>query len=486
VIVIGGGLAGLAAGVALADSGWRVRLFEQRPFLGGRATSFVLPDGEHVDNCQHVTLGCCTNLEDFYRRVGSSAKIRFFDRLLFLDPLGRRGEMKAGALPAPFHFAGSFASFAPLTLPDKLSIARAMLNIIRHAGSPPDLREAGGISMLEWLRRRGQTKGAINRFWRVVLVSALDEELDRTDARFGVDVFWKAFLSNSTGYRIGVPAVPLANLYDGCKAEIQHRGGEVILRSPVRGLKLESGRLAGVRFDESREESADAYIFAIPHTALGELLPESLKQSDPSLTHLDKIKTSPITGVHFWFDRLVMDQAFVTLLDTTTQWIFNKTALYGGSAGEGNKATDSAENTQYLQLVISAAYDLLQKSREEIIDLCLAEVRHALPKARDAQLLKATVIKEAAATFSPEPGVDRWRPRQSTAIPALFLAGDWTQTGWPATMEGAVRSGYLAAEALLRSCGAPRTFLQRDLASDGFIEMWLGNKSASPSANSDS
>ena len=486
MIVIGGGLAGLAAGVALADSGWRVRLFEQRPFLGGRATSFVLPDGEHVDNCQHVTLGCCTNLEDFYRRVGSSAKIRFFDRLLFLDPLGRRGEMKAGALPAPFHFAGSFASFAPLTLPDKLSIARAMLNIIRHAGSPPDLREAGGISMLEWLRRRGQTKGAINRFWRVVLVSALDEELDRTDARFGVDVFWKAFLSNSTGYRIGVPAVPLANLYDGCKAEIQHRGGEVILRSPVRGLKLESGRLAGVRFDESREESADAYIFAIPHTALAELLPESLKQSDPSLTHLDKIKTSPITGVHFWFDRLVMDQAFVTLLDTTTQWIFNKTALYGGSAGEGNKATDSAENTQYLQLVISAAYDLLQKSREEIIDLCLAEVRHALPKARDAQLLKATVIKEAAATFSPEPGVDRWRPRQSTAIPALFLAGDWTQTGWPATMEGAVRSGYLAAEALLRSCGAPRTFLQRDLASDGFIEMWLGNKSASPSANSDS
>src|SRR5216110_2036486 len=137
VIVIGGGLAGLAAGVALAESGWRVRLFEQRPFLGGRATSYVLPDGEHVDNCQHVTLGCCTNLEDFYRRVGASDKIRFFDRLLFLDPQGRRGEMKAGALPAPFHFAGSFASFAPLTLLDKLSIARTMLNIIQHKGDPP-------------------------------------------------------------------------------------------------------------------------------------------------------------------------------------------------------------------------------------------------------------------------------------------------------------------------------------------------------------
>jgi zeta-carotene desaturase len=481
VIVIGGGLAGLAAGVALADSGWRVRLFEQRPFLGGRATSYVLPDGEHVDNCQHVTLGCCTNLEDFYRRVGASGKIRFFDRLLFLDPQGRRGEMKAGALPAPLHFTGSFASFAPLTLADKLSIARAMLHIIQHAGSPPGLRETAGISMLEWLRRRGQTKGAINRFWRVVLVSALDEELERADARFGVDVFWKAFLSSSTGYRMGVPAVPLSNLYDGCKAEIERRGGEVVLRSPVRGLKLEGGQLAGVRFDENREESADAYIFAIPHTALAELLPESLKRSDPSLTHLDKIKTSPITGVHFWFDRPVMDEPFVTLLETTTQWIFNKTALYGSCAGEQNGATNSAESTQYLQLVISASYELLQKSRQEIIELCLAEVRHALPKTRDAQLLKATVIKEAAATFSPEPGVDRWRPRQATTIPGLLLAGDWTQTGWPATMEGAVRSGYLAAEALVRAAGTPKAFLQPDLAPEGFIQMWLGNKPASHS-----
>ena len=189
MIVIGGGLAGLAAGVALADSGWRVRLFEQRPFLGGRATSYVLPDGEHVDNCQHVTLGCCTNLDDFYRRVGASDKIKFFDRLLFLDPQGRRGEMQAGLLPAPFHLTGSFASFAPLTLLDKLSIARAMVDILRTQGRPADLQENGGISMLEWLRRRSQTKRAIERFWRVVLVSALDEELDRTDARFGVDVF---------------------------------------------------------------------------------------------------------------------------------------------------------------------------------------------------------------------------------------------------------------------------------------------------------
>jgi len=470
VIVIGGGLAGLAAGAALVESGWRVRLFEQRPFLGGRATSYVLPDGELVDNCQHVTLGCCTNLEDFYKRVGATGKIKFFDRLLFLDPQGRKGEMQAGFLPAPFHLTGAVATFRPLTLRDKLSIARALLDILQTQGKLPDLQENDGISMLEWLRRRSQTRRAIERFWRVVLVSALDEELDRADARFGVDVFWKAFLSNSTGYRMGVPAVPLGNLYDGCKSEIERRGGEVTLRAPVRGLKMENGELAGVRFDEGREESADAYVFAVPHTALAELLPESLKQSDPALSSLDKIKVSPITGVHFWFDRTVMTEPFMALLDTTTQWIFNKTVLYADSNGAGKPAASG----QYLQLVISASYDLLPKSRQEIIDLCLAEVRQVLPAAGNAELVKATVIKEAAATFSPQPGVDRWRPKQQTSIPRLFLAGDWTATGWPATMEGAVRSGYLAAEALLRADGAPRTFLQPDLAPDGFIAMWLG------------
>jgi squalene-associated FAD-dependent desaturase len=463
VIVIGGGLAGLSAGVALAEAGWRVRLFEQRPFLGGRATSYVLPDGEHVDNCQHVTLGCCTNLEDFYRRVGSAGKIKFFDRLVFQDPQGRIGEMQAGILPAPFHMTGSFAGFAPLTLADKRSIAMAMMDILRGKGRTADLDEPSGISMMEWLKRRKQTKGAIERFWRVVLVSALDEELDRTDARFGLDVFWKGFLSNRTGYRMGVPSVPLAELYDGCKMEIEKRGGEVNLRMPVRAIHIADGAVTAVEFDGGRQETADAYVFALPHPAMGELASDEMKRLEPRLADLEKIGVAPITGVHFWFDRVVMKEPFVTLLDTTTQWIFNKTALYATSNGAGK------ENGQYLQLVISASYDLLQKPRQEIIDLCLKEVQHALPAARDAKLLKATVIKEAAATFSPQPGVDRWRPTQDTQIRSMFLAGDWTATGWPATMEGAVRSGYLAAEAVLRKVGTPRKFLQADLAPDGFV-----------------
>ena len=467
MIVIGGGLAGLSAGVALAEAGWRVRLFEQRPYLGGRATSYVLPDGEHVDNCQHVTLGCCTNLEDFYRRVGSENKIKFFDRLLFQDPQGRIGIMQAGILPAPLHMTGSFLTFAPLTTADKTSIGRALLDILRGQGRTPDLDTAGGISMLEWLRRRNQTPGAIERFWRVVLVSALDEELDRTDACFGVDVFWKGFLCNRTGYRMGVPSVPLAQLYDGCKSEIERRGGEVNLRMPVRAIQCDREALTGVEFDNQRRETADAYVFAIPHQALAELLPPAIMEREPRLARIGQIKVSPITGVHFWFDREVMREPFVTLLDTTTQWIFNKTKLYG----EGNGSRP--ETGQYLQLVISASYNLLQKSRQEIVDLCLAEVRQALPQSRDAKLVKSTVIKEAAATFSPEPGVDELRPSQHTAVKGLYLAGDWTATGWPATMEGAVRSGYLAAEALLRDTGAPLAFLRPDLPVESLVR-WFG------------
>jgi squalene-associated FAD-dependent desaturase len=477
VIVIGGGLAGLASGVALAEAGWRVRLFEQRPFLGGRATSYVLPDGEHVDNCQHVTFGCCTNLDDFYCRVGSADKIKFFDGLLLMDPQGRRGEMKPGFLPAPLHMTGSFLTFSPLALKDKLCIARAFADILFTGGNPPDINEPGGISMLEWLKRRKQTPAAISRFWRTVLVSALSEELDRIDARYGVQVFWKAVLSTRDGARMGVPQVALADLYNGCRLAIVEKGGEVILRSPLRKIVMENGAVTGVAFDD-RRETADAYVFALPHDTMDELLPEAAKQIDPALANLQNIKDASITGVHFWFDRHVMDEPFISLLDTTTQWIFNKNALHPyvestNGSGIANPNADPAgpETAQYLQLVISASHDLLQKPRQEIIDECLREVRHALPAAREANLIKATVIKEAKATFSPEPGVDRWRPKQETLVKNMFLAGDWTDTGWPATMEGAVRSGYLAAEAVLKNAGTPQTFLQPDLKVDPLVSL---------------
>jgi len=466
VIVIGGGLAGLSSAVALAEAGFRVRLLEKRPHLGGRAASYVLPGGEHVDNCQHVTLGCCTNLEDFYRRVGAANQIRFFDRLLFAAPDGRRGAIAPVALPPPLHMAPSFAFFPLLGWADKRAIAQALLAIALSGGQPADLStDVGGenVTMLAWLQKHRQTARAIRRFWEVILVSALDEELDRIDARYGIDVFWKAFLSTRGGYRVGIPRVPLGELYEGCRKALAAQGGEVQLRAGVRGFLVVDGRVEGVEREDGSVETADYYLAAVTQDVLPELLPKEVVDREPVFLNLRNLRTSPITGVHLWFNRTVMSEPFLTLLDSTTQWVFNKTQLSSGGAKDGG---------QYLQLVISASYSLASRSRQEIIALCLEELRDVLPKTREATLVKGTVVKEMAATFSPAPGSDRWRPTQKSPLSGLFLAGDWTLTGWPSTMEGAVRSGYLAAEAILSDAGMPRKFLQPDLRAEGFARLW--------------
>jgi squalene-associated FAD-dependent desaturase len=476
VLVIGGGLAGLSSAVALAEAGFRVRLLEKRPHLGGRATSYTLPDGSEVDNCQHVTLGCCTNLADFYKRAGASEKIHFYDRLYFVDAAGRRSTMESSWLPPPLHMAPSFLFFRALTVADKRCIARALLAIAKAGGHPPGM---DGISMLDWLRRMKQTQAAIDRFWRVVLVSALDEELARTDARYGIDVFWKAFLGSRQGYRVGIPTVPLAELYDGGCDSVIRRGGEVRLRCGVREILLEDGRFAKALLEDGSEVTADACVVAVPHGVLLDLMPKELTEPGACLEGLRHLKTSPITSAHFWFEGRVMEEPFLALLDHTTQWIFNKTLLNSTNVTGGGAARLTVENplgelsnAQYLQLVISASYDLVPRSRQEIIDLCRRELGSVLPATRDAKLLKATVIKEVHATFSPEPGVDRWRPAQDSGMKNLFLAGDWTRTGWPATMEGAVRSGYLAAEALAARFERPCKFLQPDLPLEGLSKLW--------------
>ena len=282
------------------------------------------------------------------------------------------------------------------------------------------------------------------------------------EARYGLDVFWKAFLSARSGYIVGIPRVPLGELYEGCRAAIEQRDGEVICRAAVRGLNEEDCRISGVAMDGGRQYSADFYLLAVPHEAALKLLPERIVASEPQFRQIRNLQVSPITSVHFWFDRDVMAEPFVTVLDRTTQWIFNKSRLSEGR-GEG----------RYLQSVISASYGLMRRSRQEIINLCLGELQQVLPEARKARLVKAMVVKETAATFSPQPGSDRWRPSQRTPLPNLFLAGDWTATGWPATMEGAVRSGYLAAEAVLSLCSEPKPLLKPDLPAEGLARYWV-------------
>jgi squalene-associated FAD-dependent desaturase len=428
-IVIGGGLAGLSAAAALGSAGFRVEVFESRPFLGGRATSFPLAPSddasEQIDNCQHVLLRCCVNLLDFYVRLGVRDRIHFYREFYFIEPGGRISTLCRGALPAPLHFTESFLRMRFLSLGDKLSIARGLLALRRERNRRDDLDR---ITMLDWLREKRQTPRAIERFWRQVLVSAINEDVDRLAARHGFQVFWLGFLARADAYEMGVPSVPLGELY---QAELWREIGDVSMRmrAPVERIDAR-GITAG-----GEHHTADYYVCALPFERLA-----ALGLAAPAFEH------SPITGIHLWFDRPVTDLPHATLLDRTLQWMFNKS--------EG----------RYLQLVVSASRELAGKSRQEIVALALDELNEFLPGVRQARLEKAHVIKELRATFSAAPGTEALRPASETSRPDLFLAGDWTRSGWPATMEGAVRSGYLAAEAIMRASGRPQRFLLPDIA----------------------
>jgi zeta-carotene desaturase len=428
VLIAGGGLAGLAAAAALGGAGFEVEVFESRPFLGGRATSFPLSGevgSEVIDNCQHVLMRCCVNLLDFYRRLGVRDRIRFYREFYFLEPGGRISVLRRGRLPAPFHFTGSFLRMHCLDRRDKLGVARALIAMRRERTRRKDLDR---ISMLDWLLQKRQTPRAIDRFWRQILVGAVNENLESMAAIHGFQVFGLGFFARADSYEMGVPSIPLAQLYAG---ETWSRLPHVRFhfRSPVERVDAGGFVVAGER------RLADHYICALPFERL-----ESVGLPAPQFGH------SPITGVHLWFDREVTTLPHATLLDRTMQWMFNK---------DGGK---------YLLLVVSASRDLTPLSREEIVDIAIGDLRLYFPRVRDANLVKAHVIKEQRATFAAAPGTERLRPTTDSGIANLYLAGDWTRTGWPATMEGAVRSGYMAAEWVAQAAGTPAKFLLPDLA----------------------
>jgi squalene-associated FAD-dependent desaturase len=416
VLIAGGGLAGLSAAAALGGAGYEVELLESRPFLGGRATSYAVPASEDevaetIDNCQHILLRCCVNLLDFYQRLGVRDRIKFYREFYFLEPGGKISVLRRGRLPAPLHFTGAFLGMHCLNRADKTGIARALLAIRRERTKRKDLDR---ISMMDWLLQKRQTPRAIDRFWRQVLVSAINEDLDRMAATHGFQVFWTGFLASPDAYEMGVPNVPLGGLYS---AEAWSRFPKVRIefRTAVEKISAEGFTVGG----ELRK--ADAYICALPFERL-----EGVGLPAPKFEH------SPITGIHLWFDREITTLPHATLLDRTMQWMFNK------------------DSGKYLQLVVSASRDLTPLSRADIIDIAIGDLRLYFPRVKDAKLLKAHVVKEQRATFSAAPETEQLRPPQQTSMPNVYLAGDWTRTGWPATMEGAVRSGYLAAEAITK------------------------------------
>ena len=298
-------------------------------------------------------------------------------------------------------------------------------------------RDLDEITMQAWLEQHYQPPRVIERFWRQVLVSAINEELHLMSAAHGFQVFWLGFLAGPDFYEMGVPAVPLAELYG---LDRWQRFPLVRLhgRRPVESIRMDGERVASLMVDGSAV-AADVYVSALPFEKAQTLLP-ALPIDWSAFTH------SPITGIHLWFDRPVTQLPHGTLLDRTIQWFFNK------------------DGGRYLQVVVSASRSLTEMPRAEVIALALRELAEFLPAVKEAQLVKAHVVKEVRATFSACPGLEAKRPEAKTRIENLFLAGDWTRSGWPATMEGAVRSGYLAAEAVARHFGQPQQFLKPDVA----------------------
>ena len=489
VIILGGGLAGLAAAIRLAETGYEVDLLEKRLVLGGRASSFLPPGGaEPIDNCQHVLLGCCTNLLDFFRRTGTANRFQFYNRFLFLGPRGVSA-VGSSALPVPFHLLPSLLFFRDLTWRDRWAIARAMLVILREGESAAD------EPMLTWLERQRQTPQAIEHFWRAVLTSALNEDLERLSCRHAFQVFLGAFLRNRQGYRMGIPTTPLDELYS---SEILSRKCRVCLGTPVARLEVSQGRIQALHLQNGEQRTADFYVSALPPDALANLLPEPFLAQWPALQRFAQLEWSPITGIHLWFDRPITKLHHTAVLGRTIQWLFNKSAIGGrareASEGrvlsevegrvliparrdegpvlrEGEGPVPSGAEGHYVQLVISASRSLMTLRRDEILERVLGELRELFPESRQAKLLKAVVVKEAESTISFPPGFEALRPGPETPLANFFLAGDWTATGWPPTMEGAVRSGYRAAERVTAAAGNPQQFLVPDLPTDPLVRL---------------
>jgi len=444
VAIIGGGLAGLAAAVALADRGWQIELWEARRRLGGRAGSFRDPhSGELVDHCQHVAMGCCTAMLDLLRRTGLADLLRRDRTLHFFASDGRRYDV-AGArwLPPPLHLAPSLLRLGYLTFSERWGIARSLLRLrkLRDAESPDSRTVAA------WLDQQSQSPAAIEGFWRVVLVSALGESLERVSLAAARKVFVDGFMSTRDAYEILVPRVPLDELYGQRLIEwLVARGARVHLGERVRQVVGDAGQATHLELADGRHVRFEVVILAVPWRQVAPLVDDRLKQQWPGLANLERIESSPITAVHLTYDRPITDLPHAVLIGRLSQWLFARPAA--------SPRDVSIPRDYDYQVVISASGELRERSAQSIAAQVQAELADVFPEAATATLVKSRVVTQREAVFSVQPGAEQYRPDQQTPIANLMLAGDWTNTLWPSTMESAVRSGYLAAGRVLERAG---------------------------------
>jgi zeta-carotene desaturase len=440
VAIIGGGLAGIAAALRLAEASWTPVVIETRKRLGGRATSFVDPrSGRVLDNCQHVLLGCCTNLIDLYERLGVGDRIAWHRSLYWTRGHGVIDEMRAGMLPAPAHLARSMARMRTFTDDEKRHVRRAMWRLVRLGAK--GCHAWRDRTFADFLIDCDQPAGVVRSFWNAVVVGACNLDVERVSAAVAMKVFREGFLANRWSYTMGLPTVPLVDLYDPAVEAIEAAGGSVRLGVSARAIRFDGRRVGGVVTSDGNVDAA-AVVAAVPFDRLDKLVSSAMRDVDARLGGLDRLDVSPILGVHLTFERPIMEMPHLVLVDRDVHWLFEKGI--------------DADGRQHVHAVVSGADDWMEMDEEAIVDRVMADVHHVLPGARGLAPVDARAVKEKRATFAATPEAERLRPAVEPGyvglagggIENLMLAGDWCDTGWPATMEGAVRAGYAAAAAI--------------------------------------
>lgn len=430
-VIIGGGFSGLAAGVSLAERGVEVLLLERRNHLGGRAYSFIdSKTGSTVDNGQHLFMGCYHHTIAFLEKIGCLDRLKFQDtpRVDFLDREDGFFKFECPPLPAPLHALAGLLTMKGLTLSDKLralNVGRA----IRGNGLPESL------TVDQWLDQLHQSDRIRQRFWYPMVIATLNEDPRTASAKMLKRVLEEAFGSGRRGTSIGIARVGLSDLYTGGSREyIQSLGGRVTTAAEVERLAIVNGAIVAAELKTGEKIEADWFISAVPPSAFLKMLDErDARQFEP----ISRLETSPIVSINLWFDRPVIDREFTGLIGTRCQWIFNKDLIL------------SAKNTNQIAVIISAAREFVDWTREALVEMAETELHEMIPSSRDAVLIKSAIVKEREATMAHSVESDGLRPGPRTAVANLLLAGDWTDTGLPATIESAVISGHTAAEIVL-------------------------------------
>jgi squalene-associated FAD-dependent desaturase len=420
-VVVGGGLAGITAALALRETGADVTLFESRPRLGGATSSFQRGDLV-VDNGQHVFLRCCTAYRGLLDRLGVAGKTRIQDRfdVTVLTPDGRRGRLRRAPLPGPLHLLPALAGYGLLSPAERLRAVRASL-ALQRVDTARDEERLG-----DWLAARGQRDWARRALWELFIVAALNIGVDEAVLGSAAMVCQTALLGRHDAADIGVPDVPLGELHGEAAARLI---GAVHLKSKVEAIEPGAASALDVVVDGSRVP-ADVVIVAVPHEVAADLVP---RRAVPDRERWRGLGASPIVNVHVVYDRTVMDLPFAAAVDSPVQWVFDRTRISGLDRG------------QYLASSVSAADEWIDTPTERLRAVFVPALERLFPAARQARIMDFFVTRERRATFRQTPGSGALRPAAATRLPGLFLAGAWTDTGWPDTMEGAVRSGLNAA-----------------------------------------